>query len=250
MKRMLSLLIVLVSLAGVKSCAPPEAAQAQSILVGILGANSGATWQLIQHLNNFTCTTYACSITGVTTVANDLLIITSGIVTSTAAPTFGSVSGDGAWTHNASCNDGRLSTNYYYVDCAYRLAATGGAGQTFTYTWTANGGTAITQDIELYVVRRSTGTATFDNIAGNTSAGCTSCVGGSMTLTGTSDYIVQFGGFASTISALGAPWTNPADTDNTRFNSFNGALNQANGNAVTWTQGSSKVAVMSSIAFY
>ncbi len=147
-------------------------AQAQ-ILSGIMNVQKasgggGVTWTLIQSPHNLDCdvptaVTSACSLTA-TTTAGDALIACSVIYANgVSAPTSASMSGDGTWTQAPSTYSGTVVGAYIYGDCYYRLSATGGSGETFTYTWnTPTNPNDSYIDLVVIEVRRSTGTATYD----------------------------------------------------------------------------------------
>jgi len=207
------------------------------------GAAGGVTWTVIQHPHNFTCSfsasgTHACTVTNTqNTTAGNLLILHSSSYNNNGAPVFVSASGDGSWTHcpSAAASENYSSTNFLVADCAYILSATGGAA-TVTFNWSTSLG-AGNIDVELIEVHRSTGAATYDTDGTATSASCSSCVGPTLTLGGSSEFIAQWGGFANAApSAISGAYSNPFDTDNANvFGAFAGALNQSSGTGPTWT---------------
>jgi hypothetical protein len=218
----------------------------------VLGSSAaGVTWTLIQHLNNLAGSGGTITITGVTTTAGDALVLaSSGYKSTTGQGTYSSssVSGDVTPTHCPSSYSYVTWTSALYSDCSFILSATGGTGVTVSFTWN---NTSNNLDLEFYEVRRSTGTAIYDtsNNSNNSSAQCSTCTGPTLSLSGSSDYRVEFAAGQGSFSASGSPWTNPFDYENSYVDgAFAGALNQSNGNAITWNQTSGYIA-MSSVAF-
>lgn len=259
MKRMLTAWLVLFSLA-ILAVGQQDEAWYKKKKKTFVSSGAGVTWTLRIHPSNYTCSfatvsTASCSLTA-TTVANDGLILASSMFALTASshvpPSLLSASGDSTWTHCPSCGASiEYTTNTYEVCDAYYIpVATGVTSGTFTITWTipAGAGANGNIDVELYDVVRSTGSPSLDtsNNATQTSATPT---GPSLSLTGTSDFIANWGGFEQTPSGPGAPWTNPNDVDSVNvFGVFVGALNRSSGAAVSYSQSPSGGAAMCGIA--
>lgn len=170
------------------------------------------TWVVVQHPNDAdACTTQTCTIPGgITTTAGDLLIMTGAQIAITAA-TISTETGDGTWTHCPSSYAAVDGGGFFLaIDCLYRLAATGVTAATFSITWTG-GGTYFGGGISLIEVRRSTGTAAFDTSGATTSAGCTACAGPVLTLTGSSDYVLNIVTSTGSGSGPGGVWLFPYD---------------------------------------
>lgn len=231
----------------------------------VLAVPPGATWTVVQHVKN-TCTTtgtgstqiLSCAVTVTSTTAGNLLILGAAAFTSqqNIAATFSSASGD-TFTHcPANLVNAASGGNTNTADCAYRLSATGGA-TSLTWAWTANVPAANAYDstVEALEIKRSSGTATFDGCSSgstcfSSSTSCTSCAVATPSITGTSDYVLQWGSFSggapSAIS--GAGYNQPFDTDSTTKAGFAGALNQSSVIAQNWTQTSGRAA-MSAVSF-
>ena len=229
-------------------CARPAFGQGASMAVVVNSSkpvSAGATWTVVQHPNNVTCSfsgsgAHTCAVTSSATTAGNLLILLSSAFNNNGEPTFSSASGDGTWTHcpGAAAGNNTVSTSWLVTDCAYRLSATGGATSE-SFTWTISlGTTELDVDVELIEVHRSTGTATYDSDNTATSSSCSSCVGPTVTLSTSSDYIAQWGAFDNaTPTSISSPYSNPFDNNDTGnvFGAFAGALNQSSGAGPTWT---------------
>ena len=219
------------------------------------GASAGVTWTVVQHPSCTTATTSgssgnrSCTVTNTqNTTAGNLLILLSSAFGNFGQPTQVSASGDGTWTHcpNSSAAENYSSTNWMASDCYYILSATGGAASE-TFTWNYSGGNHQAIDVE---VHRSTGTAVYDTGNTATNASCSSCVAPTLTLSGSSDYIVQWIAFASTVRSISGPYSNPLDLENANVEGgFAGALNQSSGAGPTWTTTPADGAAMSGVAF-
>jgi hypothetical protein len=216
------------------------------------GGPPSVTWTLVQHPSNVTCSGTDCTITGLTITAGDLLIA-AGTYFANGGAVFSSVTGGGVWTH---CPASAALINYTGIDfvssdCAYILSAGGGAGITVDWAWSTG---VPFSALEFYEVKRSTGTATYDTGGTITYANCGSCTGPSLTISGASDYIAQWGSFDNTVTPPGtAPWLTPNDSDNSNTDSvWLGAINQTTGasppTSTQVTAGSSGAA-MSGVAF-
>ena len=214
---------------------------------------TGVTWTVNQHISNFTCswvtagTTHSCSVTA-TVTAGHTLILASAIWSYGGTATFNSATGD-TFTHCSSCYSlGTQSPKAFSTDAAYILSATGGSSVTYTYTWNTTS-TSGQIDVDLIDVTVSTGTVAFDaaGAAGYTSCTCTSPT---ISLSGTSDYVLQILGIRGTITAPGAPYTSPSDIDNSNvFGAFVGAVNQSSVTPITWSTDPTNYPATSAIAF-
>ncbi len=205
----------------------------------------GPLWTVTQHPNDgFTCSTYSCSLTGVTTTAGDLLILT-GVIGSVTASTPTSASGDSTWTHcPTSYSSANTGSFLLQTDCYYIPVAAGATSATFTMNW-SSGGTFVGGGISLTEIHRASGSATYDIGDEKQDFGCTACVGPTITTTGASDYILVWSAASNTSTGPGGAWTSP---------SFDGAVagaaNQpATAYTATWAFGSSSVAAMATVAF-
>lgn len=213
-------------------------------------AVGGVTWTLIQHPHNWTCTSTAsgnltCTVTATATVAGDALLLALSYydaITVDVAPTYVSAAGDSTWTHNAGCADYGLAVAGVYVgvDCAYILSATGGATSlSMTYDFfDVNATDGAFMDLELYEMRRSTGTPSLDVLGASFANSCsTTCTGPALSLTGT-DYVAEWAATCNPPTVPGAPWTNPSDVDSSsnQIAGFLGALNQTSVTALTYSQ--------------
>jgi hypothetical protein len=208
-------------------------------------SNAGVTMTVVQHPKNTSCGgTGTCIVTTSATTAGNLLLVISAAYSPTLR-TYTLASGDGTWTHcPASATSVLSGATHLYADCAYILSATGGA-TAITWTWNS---TVSAQNVEVIEVSRSSGSWVYDTGGTNTSAGCSSCTAVALSLSGTNDYITQFGELNSTPSAISSPYTSPADF--TAIGAlFAGAKQTSSGTAPTVTQGSSTQASFGAAAF-
>jgi hypothetical protein len=221
-----------------------------SVTGALAASGGGVTWTLIQHVHNWTCTSKSsgnltCTVTASSTVSGDGLLLALSYyeaITSTATgPSFVSASGDSTWTHNAGCSNymhNNTNTSFEGVDCAYIASATGGATSlSMVYNFAnVDGSDAVYADLELYEVRRSSGSASLD-VLNSTVSNCTSCTGPTLAITGT-DYVAEWAAACNPPGVPGSPWTNPSDVDSTnnQIAGFLGALNQTSVSALTYTQ--------------
>ena len=237
-------------------------------------ARGAVTWTLVQHVHNFTCTTSGVCTIGSSqgmsaTTAGDLLILastafegTTGGGSISAAPSFSSASGDSTWTHCSSVAKSYTTSGPEGVagDCAYILSAAGGATSvSWTWNWgTVSGASPLYYiDVELVEVKPSTGyAAAFDKgsgviyATGVSGSNCQSCALPSLSINGSSDYILGWGWFDNADpTGPGSPWTNPADLSGQTYSGYIGALNQSSGPSVSLNQGASSEAVTFAIAF-
>ena len=223
----------------------------------------GVTWTLVQHPHNWTCTStssgnLACTVTVSATTAGDGLLLALsyyvGVTSVATAPAFVSASGDSTWTHNSSCtSETPNGSNFEGTDCVYISSATGGATSlSMTYGFSNVLSTdGAYMDLELYEVRRSTGSSSLDALNTSHSNSCTTCTGPALTLGGSSDYVAEWGAFCNSPTVSGAPYTNPSDVDaaNNQIAAFLGALNQSSAGALTYTQSPSCGASMGAFAW-
>ena len=223
-----------------------------SVTGALAASGGGVTWTLVQHPHNWTCTStasgnLACTVTATATTAGDGLLLALSYyaaVTTAGVPTYVSASGDSTWTHNAGCAASGFNTAsgdvYSGTDCAYIANATGGATSlvmtyNFTNVKTVDG---VFMDLELYEVKRSTGTPSIDVLNAAPSNSCTAtCTGPTLALTGT-DYVAEWAATCNPPTVPGSPWTNPSDVDtaNNQIAGFLGALNQTSVSALTYSQ--------------
>ncbi len=224
---------------------PLHAQVMQQGVIATPAAVVGPLWTLIQHPNDgFTCSSYSCSLTNVTTTAGDLLILTSIMASTTAsAPT--SASGDSTWTHcPASFSQANVTTYFLQADCYYIPVAAGVTNGTFTMNW-STGGAFIGAGISLTEARRASGSATYDVGDQRQDFSCTACVGPTITTTGASDFVLVWTGASGTSTGPGGTWNAPT---------FDGAVaGQANfatgSSTATWNFASAAVAAMATVAF-
>lgn len=187
--------------------------------------STASTATLVQHPHNGACTTgTTCAITVASTGTGHLLfaIATGG------NNAIQSVSGGGTWAlcTTSECRSGKS-------DIAYCLASTSGA-TTVTITFTGSNSGAAAAVFEYSFTGSS---ASYDKGGNNTlsgQAGSNPATGIALTLTGTSDVIVQsMWGNVVNVTAVSAPYTQPAD-----FNGgigYVGAINTSSGTAPSWT---------------
>jgi hypothetical protein len=234
-------------------------------ILGGGGVAAGITWTVVQHPNKFTCSnsgasgSVSCTMTVTSTTAGNALVFASalfwGSTNGNQAPTSVSATGNSGDTTFTHCPNGYASEqysthNYENVDCYYIASATGGA-TSVTFTWTLQSAVSATDniDIEFIELHRSSGTPVIDTTNNAVSASCSSCTAPTLTLSGTSDAIVQFIASPNAISSISGSYTNPTDIDSTNvLGAFAGAMNQSSGTGPTWTVTTGGVA-MGGIAF-
>ena len=232
---------------------------------GAVPSSGSVTWTLVQHPHNWTCTStssgnLACTVTVSATTAGDGLLLALsyyvGVTSVATAPAFVSASGDSTWTHNSSCTSETpnvTNTNFEGTDCAYISSATGGATSlSMTYGFSnVNSSDGAYIDLDLYEVRRSTGSSSLDTLNAAHNYNCTTCSGPAPTLGGSSDYVAEWGAFCNPPTVPGAPYTNPSDVDtaNNQIAGFLGALNQSSAAALTYSQSPSCGASMGAFAW-
>lgn len=212
-------------------------------------AGGGVTWTLVQGsaaaAHNFTCGAGACSTGTLTavTAGDPEIILWAAFAADTGNPlTSNAITGDSSFVHctNFPLQFAYIGGNFEIVDCYYKLSATGGATSfTITPTWDA-GASGQTQDLQFIQPHRSTGTATYDNSqnnGGNNTCTGNLCAGPSMTLTGTNDFCVQFGAFASHApTAISGGYSNPATFDSSNvFGGFAGNINVTSYSIPNWS---------------
>lgn len=219
------------------------------------GGGGGVTWTLVQKKINSTCTvtgtgssqnmTCTANLNSATTAGNLLIALSSIFGGLTAGPTLTAMTCDSTWTHFPAQYESTNNTNgRETVDGYYILSATGGATNcTIQWTGTAGSGSHFFYDLDVLEIHRSTGSATFDAPTSGSTA-IASCTGAcatfsapSFTITGSSDYCVDWVAWTETITSFsGAGYTNPADLDNTNVvAAFYGALNQSSVGSNSYT---------------
>jgi len=223
----------------------------QTVSLGGAGV-SGLTWILGSRTpppQNFTCngaptgTTASCSATITTTAGQAVAVPISAWVPSGPAPTFNSVSGD-TFVHPSGCSQtATQSGKSFYVDLVYDLTPAPG---THTYAWTINTtatGADLGIDIDPVAFSLSSGGAiAFGSCAAvsypATCAAPASCVSPTPTISGPSNYVLQWAALGNGPSNTppGAPYTSPSDVDLSNvYGTFVGALNQSGVPPIVWS---------------
>lgn len=210
-----------------------------------ISTGAGGTWSSTQlkfrdsagnGTGGGTCTAggTTCAVTVASVGANHLLVAFMLYVsTSGSALTVSVASAGETWTHCSSCAFLATGGSGNGTDAAYVLTAAGGET---TVTCTISSATNSYLSCGVFEYAWSGSTRTFDVSNGGLDATCTSCTGQVLTLTGTSDVVMQFAVPEQTISAItgGAGYTNPQQFYG--GNGIAGAINTTNGAAPTWTQ--------------
>ena len=239
-------------------------ASAQSPMPSAFAGGGGGTGQggtygiysVVQHVYH-TCLTVAsgdaCAVTVTATTMGNLLIIVAGAENLTGpAPVYSAASGDGTWTHPAGCYAtvtaiGLTDTS----DCAYRLAAAGGA-TSISITWTGDVADSYIEVVE--VAKSTTATFAFDVAGGLANAACVTCPAPTLVLTGQVDYILQsavpWNGVVAITGGDVAGYQSPADFNTSGNFGVAGAANATSGAPPSWLQiGTAHSLAMSAIAF-
>jgi hypothetical protein len=220
---------------------------------------ASVTWNLIQNSTDIVgapgtgaSQNVAMSGTQTSIAAGDTVIILSTIaataIATTPATYSSSTEGTDTLVHCPAqyANLNSITGDSQQTDCVYVLSSTG-AGTNWSFTWTLNALSTSTvyADAILIDIKRSTGTATFDSCTSGTAciatnSGCTSCAVPTPTITGTSDYCVQWinsGTTSATVSSIsGGSYTNPFQnlTTSNSIGAYAGALNQSSVIAQNW----------------
>lgn len=180
-----------------------------------------ASWTLLQHVVNTSCSGTSCSVTVSSTGAGHVLVGAAFLGTSPTV--ISSMSGGGTWTLCSACHGGG---NY---DLAYNLSSSSGA-TTITFNWSATD----TAKVDVLEYSTNNGPATLDT-SGRYFDGtsCTSCLGLTLTLSGTNDLVIQTATGGTNVTAIVAPFTSPADV----FSGLGvgGSINTASGSPPTFT---------------
>jgi hypothetical protein len=206
----------------------------------------GVTWTLISSTSDFTSTNNSAAV-NYTSTAGNLIVITGVVFQNGGDPTFSSCTGDSP-THasGAFISFNYVATFWLGTDSCYVLSSSGGLK---TYDITFAGG--VNTGIIVAEYHRSTGTATFDTAgtSNNSGSACSNCVAPTLTLSGSSDVIIQSSTSRNGCNAISGAYSNPFITDLTNTDgAFAGALTQSSGSGPTWTCTSGEI-VMSSLAF-
>jgi hypothetical protein len=230
---------------------PAQIAQ-QVVSIQTATVSGGATWTLVQHAYNFTCSfggapscavntslanTPGTSKPTVADTAGNLVVVLFVNYMNNTSNTYGaaSVSGE-TMTECSGFPQKYIDQITIFIDCWYRLSAAGG-NSTFTYSIGSVIG-AITNysDVWFGEYKRSTGTATFDASGSATSDSGSPVTAPSVSISGTSDICLQWMGGEGYPSAISGAYTNPGDFDtNNQEGGFAGALNVTSYTAPSWT---------------
>jgi hypothetical protein len=197
-------------------------------------------WSLVQSPINATCgNVTSCVVTlSSNTLSGSLLV---AVFTSGSPPiSITSASGAGTWTLCSGCASS--DTTAGSSDIIYNLNSTSGVGS-ITLNFNTNCGAC---DVKIYEIAVTNGPAVLDT-QGNRdqSTNATSIAGVTLTLTGTTDAILQGGIASGTFSGIDSSYTN---SDFTNGNGRAILLNTASGTAPNWTSTSGRAA-LTAIAF-
>jgi hypothetical protein len=215
--------------------------------------SSSKTWTLVQHpINATSCNSTSCSITVSSTGSGHLGVIWI-ISQNGTGSSISSVSGGGTWVvpspGTSACSNNTIGASL----CAYNLSLSSGVTsisittngfmfdsviEFLEYSWT--GGGSATLDTQ----SSTAGTGVFN----------TSWPGQSLTLSGSSDVIVQGISLSDgPCSSITSPYTNPADftasSAGTGWLGIGGSINTSSGSAPTWSCSSTELESTGAIAF-
>ena len=210
----------------------------------------GGTWTLVQHKFNDGCAAATtCTVTVSALGSGHQLELLVGTADATNFATLVSVSGGGTWTQCAACtlqwNDG-AGTNWSSIG-AYNLSSSSGATSvTVTVNHAMGSGEWAVGFAEW---SWSGSSASFDTggTANNSGAGCTSCTGPTLTLTGSSDALMSMAFPGGAVSAA-TVYTTFQDFLPTTGAAFLGLLNTSSGSPPAYTQSPSSFITISSLA--
>lgn len=236
------------------------------------------SWTLNQSPSNLTCSsglagpgTFTCTVNTSAIPAKHTVIVAVAIWLLKASgsnppqPTHNaltSAGGSETWTRcpsGAQVAQNKATGMWAVLDCDYVLSASGGE-TSITTSWTTSTYTTgyFNVDVQVVDISASVGSVSLDTQGKNADCGngVTTCAGPALTLTGPSDYILQWAFNIDTAfaSISGAAYTNPYNAESAENNvqgGFAGALNQSSAPAQTWTfsGGATSNAAASAIAF-
>ena len=202
------------------------------------GATGGPVFTLSQHLSTTGCSAATCAVSGFTAIPAGSLIVGIAYTNTGGTVATAGASGGGTWVVPSGC------TGAWSSDCSsgdsngdltfseYILSST---GSPTTITVDSTGG-SITGTVEVIVYTYTNGPISFDVGADAAdSSNCTTCAGITLSLTGTTDAIIQYAACDNTCATGGAgfigssPYTNPADFPG--GNAAGGSINTSSGAA-------------------
>jgi len=215
---------------------------------GAIAASGGGgnTWTLVQEADYHTqnsayCTTSPCVLTVASTGANNVLVV-AAFGSSASGDYITAASGGGTYTIPAACQVGAGAIGS--VSCAYVTASSSGV----TSVSVSVTGLGSFGNVYFWEWKPSTGSATYDTASTvNDAVASTTPAGVGLTLTGTSDVIMQvLAQVTGNPTAISSPYT--IETSGAFFAGAY-ATNQSSGSAPTWTASTSATAVGLAIAF-
>lgn len=197
-----------------------------------------------QHGTTSACTTATCVATISSTGAGHLGVFTFIVPAAQTTATVSSItdSAGSTWVNSTGClTSGTLG---FPTRCGYSLSLLAGA-TTVTLTMSASPVTSM----QWSFIEYSTTLPPFltDTVGVTNTTTCTTCTGVTLTLGGTNDVIVQTAASTGNVSAVSAPYTNPADV--VTGSGYAGSINTVSGTAPTWTVAPTSVVQETGIAF-
>lgn len=204
----------------------------------LLSCRLSATWTLVQEVTSNCSGNSSASITVTSTGSGNLLVVVFGM---SVAQTLSSVTGGGTWVMcGANCRITQSGAGT--TDAGYTLSSSSGAT---SITWTLSGNPSSC-DVQFYEYSFTSGPASLDVVGTRAqTSSVTNPAGVTLSLTGTSDVIVQACVPSGSVSAIGSPYTQPGvQVGAGTASGFAGAINQSSGTAPTWTTDSSTDALV------
>lgn len=204
------------------------------ILFLLASAPCWATWGLVQHPSNTSCSGTSCSVTTTSTGSGHAIVVVAWMGTSSAI-TISTVTGGGTFTHCSACHV--ADSSGLAVDASFTCSSTSGT----TSISIGLSSTVSSWAAEIIEYSYTSGCAIDTQGTRDQSSNSANPAGVTLTLTGTNDVIVQFINGSNSASAISGSYTNPADFPG--GDGAGGAMNTTSGTAPTWTMTSGKAAL-------
>jgi hypothetical protein len=206
---------------------------------------STATWSTIQTVevgyNNSACSGSTCSATISAFGSGHLLFVETSLDPGDDTISIANVNIGGTWVFPAGCHVNNTGVSDS-LRCAYVLSSTTGGGTTLTVTLSS----APVSAWAMMVSERSksSGSITLDgSILASASHSCsgTTCTPGAVSITGTSDIVINIVGDCSggTINSVAAPYGNYKGIYSTELDAYGDNLSTSSGNGGAFTSSGS-----------
>lgn len=189
-------------------------------------------------------TTGVCNVT-VSALGSGHLVACVGFFAHSVAVTVSCTATSNTFTHCAGahgCAFGNSTAGF--LDAAYVLSSTSGATNV---ACTSSLSSLAYLGCGVYEYSYSGSSISFDTSNGAIDTACTTCAAQALTLTGTTDVIIQTGIPANSLTAISGAYTNPAQFYSGAGNA--GRINTTDGTAPNWTQNVSGQVTVMAIAF-